>query len=158
LIALGLRERLASVAVVPHAVRVMAGGSAREIARIPLGDQMEDRYGAPYWSLHRGDLQSALADAVRNELDVRLELGRVREEFGAHVTGLRGLGRRGSQVLDERGIALIGAGGFWSTVATRLRRPEPTFRPRTAWGALVPADVVPGEFREPLVHLWLGHD
>jgi len=158
LIALGLRERLASVAVAPHAIRVMAGGSAREIVRIPLGDQMERRYGAPYWSLHRGDLQSALAEAVRNELDVRLELGVRLEEFAAHVNGVSVLGRRGMQVIDERGIALIGADGIWSTVATRLRRPAPTFRHRTAWRALVPADTVPAEFRQPLVHLWLGHD
>src|SRR5215472_1664150 len=127
LIALGLRERLAPVTVVPHAIRVMAGGPAREIARIPLGDEMERRYGAPYWSIHRGDLQSALAEAVRNELDVRLELGVRLEEFAAHVNGVSVLGRRGMQVIDERGIALIGADGIWSTVATRLRRPQPTF-------------------------------
>src|SRR5262249_29885688 len=74
LIALGLRERLAAVAVQPQAIRVMAGGSAREIVRIPLGEEMERRYGAPYWTIHRGDLQSALADAARDGLDVALEL------------------------------------------------------------------------------------
>jgi salicylate hydroxylase len=159
LIALGLRNRLASVAVAPEAIRVMAGGSAREIVRIPLGDEMERRYGAPYWSIHRGDLQSALAEAVRKERDVVLELGARLEEFAAHVNGVSVLGRRGSQVLDERGIALIGADGIWSTVAAGLRRqPPPTFRHRTAWRALVPADAVPAEFRQPLVHLWLGMD
>jgi len=159
LIALGLRERLASVAVAPQAIRVMAGGSAREIVRIPLGQEMERRYGAPYWSIHRGDLQSALAEAVRKERDVVLELGARLEEFAAHVNGVSVLGRRGSQVLDERGIALIGADGIWSTVAAGLRRqPPPTFRHRTAWRALVPADAVPAEFRQPLVHLWLGMD
>ena len=57
------------------------------------------------------------------------------------------LGKRGSQVLDERGIALIGADGIWSNVASRLRRlPPPTFRHRTAWRALVPANAVPEEF------------
>src|SRR4029078_3451371 len=75
LIALGLRERLASVAVAPQAIRVMAGGSARESVRIPLGQEMERGYGAPYCSIHRGDLQSALAEAVRKERDVVLELG-----------------------------------------------------------------------------------
>src|ERR1044072_2656098 len=60
LIALGLRERLEAKAVVPNAIRVMAGGSGREVVRIPLGNEMERRYGAPYWSLHRGDLQLAL--------------------------------------------------------------------------------------------------
>jgi salicylate hydroxylase len=159
LIALGLRERLAAVAVAPQAIRVMAGGSAREIVRIPLGNEIERRHGAPYWSIHRGDLQAALADAVRNELDVALELGARLEEFAAHVNGVSVLGRRGTHVLDERGIALIGADGIWSTVAARLRRQNPpTFRHRTAWRALVPSDAVAPEFRQPFVHLWLGHD
>jgi len=159
LIALGLRERLASVAVAPKAIRVMSGGSAREVVRIPLGAEVEQRFGAPYWSIHRGDLQSALVDAVRNERDIALELGVRIEDFAAHGRGVSVLGKRGSQVLDERGIALIGADGIWSNVASRLRRlPPPTFRHRTAWRALVPADAVPEEFRQPLVHLWLGQD
>src|SRR6476646_5878266 len=159
LIALGLRERIEAAAVKPQAIRVMAGGSGREIARIPLGDDAERRYGAPYWSIHRGDLQAALADTANATLDVTLELGVRVEEFAAHVNGVSVLGRRGSQVLDERGIALIGADGIWSTVAAGLRRqPPPTFRHRTAWRALVRADAVPAEFRQPLVHLWLGMD
>ncbi|MFY9600761.1 MAG: FAD-dependent oxidoreductase, partial [Pseudolabrys sp.] len=159
LIALGLRERLASVAVAPQAIRVMSGGSAREIVRIPLGDEAERRYGAPYWSIHRGDLQSALADAVRSEIDVSLKLGVRVEDFAAHVKGVSVVARQGTQVRDERGIALIGADGIWSSVAARLRRQQPpTFRHRTAWRALVSTDAVPAEFRQPLVHLWLGHD
>jgi 2-polyprenyl-6-methoxyphenol hydroxylase-like FAD-dependent oxidoreductase len=159
LIALGLRERLQSVAVSPRAIRVMAGNSGRDIVRIPLGDEAERRYGAPYWTIHRGDLQSALADIARSELDVALQLGVRVEEFATHVRGLSVLGKRGTQVLDERGIALIGADGIWSSVAARLRPQQPpTFRHRTAWRALVPADAVPAEFRMPLVHLWLGHE
>ena len=69
------------------------------------------------------------------------------------------LGRQGRQVLDERGIALIGADGIWSSIAKRLKRERPpTFRHRTAWRALVPAEAVPAEFRAPFVHLWLGQD
>ena len=159
LIALGLRERIELTAVKPQAIRVMAGSSGREIVRIPLGDEAERRYGAPYWSIHRGDLQAALADAANDSLDVTLELGVRVEEFAAHVRGVSVLGRRGPQVLDERGIALIGADGIWSTVAARLGGQQPpTFRHRTAWRALVPVDAVPAEFRQPLVHLWLGHD
>jgi salicylate hydroxylase len=157
LIALGLRERLASVAVAPQAIRVMTGGSAREIVRIPLGHEAERRYGAPYWSVHRGDLQAALVDAVRREVDVALELGVRVEDFAAHVNGVSVLGKRGMQILDERAIALIGADGIWSTVASRLYRTQPvTFRHRTAWRALVSADAMPEEFRQPCVHLWLG--
>src|SRR4029453_5393174 len=145
---MGRGARLASVAVKPQAIRVMAGGSGREIVRIPLGEELERRYGAPYWSLHRGDLQSALADAVRRQLDVTLELCVRVEDFAAHVRGVSVLGKRGSQVLDERGSALIGAEGIWSNVAARLRRQSPPrFRHRTAWRALVSADAVPAAFR-----------
>src|SRR6478736_3342588 len=133
LIALGLRDRIESTAVKPLAIRVMAGGSGREIARIPLGDEAERRYGAPYWSIHRGDLQAVLADAANDTLDVTLELGVPVEEFAAHVRGVSVLGRRGAQVLDERAIALIGAAGIWSTVAARLGSQQaPPFRHRTA--------------------------
>ena len=159
LIALGLRERLEVAAVTPKAIRVMAGGSGREIVRIPLGNDMERRYGAPYWSMHRGDLQLALADVAQKELDVKIHLGVHVGDFAAHAKGVSVLGKRGTQVLDERGIALIGADGIWSSIAGRLREQQPpTFRRRTAWRALILADAAPSEFREPLVHLWLGNE
>jgi len=34
----------------------------------------------------------------------------------------------------------------------------PRFANRTAWRSLVPIDLVPAQFREPVVHLWLGLD
>ena len=39
-----------------------------------------------------------------------------------------------------------------------MNQPRPRFAHRTAWRALIPAERVPEEFREPLVHLWLGLD
>lgn len=159
LIGLGLRDRLDACVMAPQAIRVMAGRSAREIVRIPLGAEAERRYGAPYWTVHRGDLQAALADAVAAERDVKLRLGTKFEDFVTHDYGLTVQGHRGTQMIDERCVALIGADGLWSAVRERLggRRP-PRFAHRTAWRALVPADAVPAQFREPLVHLWLGED
>ena len=158
LFALGLRERLALLAVAPEAIRLMAGGSGREITRIPLAGA-EARYGAPFWVMHRGDLQAALAGATQDTIDIALKLGTRVEDFATHAKGVSVLGRQGRQVLDERGIALIGADGIWSSVAKRLKRERPpTFRHRTAWRALVPAEAVPAEFRAPFVHLWLGQD
>ncbi len=158
LFALGLRERLAPLAVAPEAIRLMAGGSGREITRIPLAGA-EARYGAPFWVMHRGDLQAALAGATQDTIDIALKLGTRVEDFATHAKGVSVLGRQGRQVLDERGIALIGADGIWSSIAKRLKRERPpTFRHRTAWRALVPAEAVPAEFRAPFVHLWLGQD
>jgi salicylate hydroxylase len=159
LIALGLRERLVPSVMAPQAIRVMAGGSGREIVRIPLGPDAERRYGAPYWTIHRGDLQSALAAAAQTTQDIEVKLATRVEDFVAHVNGITVQARHGQRVVDERGVALIGADGVWSTLSAQIqgRRP-PRFRHRTAWRTLVQAAAVPEEFRSPLVHLWLGPD
>ena len=159
LIALGLRERLKAAVMTPRAIRVMAGGSGREIVRIPLGEEAERRYGAPYWTIHRGDLQAALAAAATAVQEVTLKLGTRVEDFADHVKDISVLTRSANSTSDERGIALIGADGLWSTIASRLRKQhKPRFAHRTAWRALVPAERVPAEFHAPLVHLWLGLD
>ena len=64
LIALGLGERLRADVFAPEAVAIKtaSGGS---LARIPLGGEAERRYSAPYWAIHRADLQAALLEAVR---------------------------------------------------------------------------------------------
>jgi 2-polyprenyl-6-methoxyphenol hydroxylase-like FAD-dependent oxidoreductase len=159
LIEFGLAERLAPLVMAPQAIRVMAGGSGREIVRIPLGATVERRHGAPYWTIHRGDLQAALAGAAQADPDIKLRLGLRVEDFAHHVNGITVLARSSTQVIDERGIALIGADGIWSAIAARLRGYRKSLAAqRTAWRALVPAESVPEEFRRPLVHLWLGHE
>ncbi len=157
LIALGLRERLAPAAMLPQAIRVMAGGSGREIVRIPLGNTAERRYGAPYWTIHRGDLQAALVDAAENTQDISLRLSARVEDFATHVNGVTVHARGDQRVVEERGLALIGADGVWSTLRGQLQPHRPLkFRHRTAWRALISAERVSDEFRQPLVHLWLG--
>jgi salicylate hydroxylase len=159
LIALGLADRLKNTVVEPQGIRVLSGNSGREIVRIPLGRFAEQRYGAPYWTIHRGDLQLALADAARAQQDVTLQLATRIEDFASHRNGVSVQARRANHVVEEQGLALIGADGIWSTVRARLRRQrEPVFRHRTAWRALVPANDLPAAWREPFINLWLGLD
>lgn len=159
LIGLGLHETLRPAVMAPQAVRVMAGGSGREIVRMPLGEEAERQYGAPFWTIHRGDLQAILSAAARTTQDIELKLGTRVEDFVAHGNGVTVQGRSGRQTVDERGVALIGADGVWSNVGAHLRRQRrPSFTHRTAWRALVPADKVAPEFRAAFVHLWLGQD
>ncbi len=157
LIELGLRDALRASATVPQILRVISGRNAKEIARIPLGDAAESRYGSPYWVMHRADLQSALAAAARREPDVSIRLGVRLEDFAAHEQGVSALGR-GTRVVDERAIALIGADGMWSHVRARLGERPPRFRHRTAWRALVSADALPAPYRDPVINLWTGPD
>jgi salicylate hydroxylase len=159
LIDLGLGDRLRPHVVTPLAVRVLNAKSGREIVRIPLGVMATQRYGAPYWIIHRGDLQAALSAAVTPHIDISVKLGMRMEDFVTHPHGVTVSVRGATGAWNERGAALIAADGLWSVARARLGFGEPPrFSGRVAWRALVPAADVPPEFREPLIHLWLGPD
>ena len=147
LIDLGLGERLRPHVVVPLALRVLNAKNGREIVRMPLGDSAEQRYGAPYWSIHRGDLQAALSSAVAQNLDISLRLGERVEDFVAHDNGITVSARGRSGIWHERGDAVIAADGLWSVMRARMGyREPPRFAGRTAWRALLPAEQAPPNF------------
>jgi 2-polyprenyl-6-methoxyphenol hydroxylase-like FAD-dependent oxidoreductase len=159
LINLGAGEHLRRYAVTPKAIRVMRGANAREIVRIPLGREAESRYGAPYWVIHRADLQAGLVETLEGTADFVLRLGGRVEDYAVHAHGLTVQARTGAASFDEHGIALVGADGLWSTLRGKLGdRAPPRFRNRTAWRALVPAERMPTQAREPATMLWLGPD
>jgi salicylate hydroxylase len=156
---LGAGDHLKRRAVAPEAIRVMRAKSAREIVRIPLGRPAELRYGAPYWVIHRADLQAGLIEALETTSDFALRLGSTVEDYAVHAHGITVPARGAFASSDEHGIALIGADGLWSTLRGKLGdRAAPRFRNRTAWRALVPADRVPPQAREAATALWLGPD
>jgi salicylate hydroxylase len=154
--ALALAPRLSEVIVAPEALRVRSY-RGRDIVRAPLGATVTRRYGAPYWVVHRADLQAALLATVGANSDIALRLGTRAEDFALHAKGVSVQLRSASGSDQEHGIALIGADGLWSTLRTRLGDARaPRFANRTAWRALLPAKLLAAEFRENAVSLWLG--
>ena len=159
LVALGLAEPLQRHVVSPEELRVMNAPSARVLVRAPLGAAAEQRYGAPYWVIHRGDLQAVLLDAVRANTSITLRLGMRVEDFALHANGVTISALASYQAAEDRGAALIAADGLWSSLRPRLgHRDKPHFAGHTAWRALVPADAVGPELRAPAVNLWFGRD
>ncbi len=156
LIELGLADRLRKVAVSPDSIRVLRAHSGDEIVRIPLAD-IEKRYGAPYWVVHRGDLLGALLEAARENPEISLELGARVETFASHPNGVTVKALRKQTAVDAQGSAFIGADGIWSVVRSGLGDAEPPrFTRRVAWRAMVPADMAPPQMRGNDVMLWLG--
>jgi len=150
---LGLRERLMPAVVTPQAVIIKTRRN-REIARLRLGAEAEKRYGAPYWMIHRGDLQAALLDAVGAQRAVTLALGTPVDSFAFHPGGVT-VPALGDSARDT--VGLVGADGLWSRLRARLgEKAQPRSARRSAWRALVRADAVVPEFRAPMIHLWLG--
>ena len=159
LIELGLEERLRPHVIEPAALRVLEGESGREIVRLPLGDAAAQRYGAPYWVIHRGDLQAALMSAVAQKIEISVKLGMHVDDVAFHANGVTVMSHGRNGVADERGMALIAADGLWSNVRARFGHGgPPRFAGRVAWRALVRTKDVSPQFSEPLVQLWLGRD
>jgi salicylate hydroxylase len=156
LISLGLRDRLAKVAVVPTGIRIRRAESGDEIVRIPLED-IEQRYEAPYWVIHRGDLLGALVAAARENPEISVELGARVETFANHPNGVTVKALRSDTAVDAQGLGFVGADGMWSVVRAGLGdTAPPRFARRVAWRAMVPADMAPPQMRAPEVTLWLG--
>src|SRR5947208_14808065 len=114
LIALGLGEQLRRHVVAPQELRVMNARTARVLARAPLGAVAEKRYGAPYWVIHRGDLQAVLVAAVHARPGIGLHLGARVEDFTLTETGVTLSAHSAQGDFEHRGAALIGADGLWS--------------------------------------------
>jgi salicylate hydroxylase len=135
----------------------MNARSGRVLARAPLAGLVEKRYGAPYWVVHRADLQAVLVDAARANPEINLHLGTRVEDFAVHPNGVTVSTVSGARNGEERGMALVGADGLWSTLRKRLgEHREPRFARYTAWRALIAAEAVPVRLRASAVNLWLG--
>src|SRR5439155_25331097 len=133
--------------VVPDDISISVAGGGDEIVRVPIGDAMAFRYGAPYWVVHRADLQPALLARVREEPDIELRLGAQLEDFAVHAKGITVVQRRGGARTNEQVAALIGADGVWSTVRSRaLQDVQPRFSGHVAWRGMVGVSELPSEF------------
>jgi 2-polyprenyl-6-methoxyphenol hydroxylase-like FAD-dependent oxidoreductase len=156
LIELGLQPRLAR-AIVPEGISIMSARGGGEICRLPLGEAASLRAGAPYWVVHRADLQAALAAAVNDNPDIELRLGCQFEDAAAHAKGLTVVQRSGNTRHQELATALIGADGIWSTVRQHLfPEVQPQFSGLIAWRGTLDATQLPREYTSRRVQLWMG--
>ncbi|MGE9007264.1 FAD-dependent monooxygenase [Leptospira interrogans] len=157
LVELGLQPRLASSAVTPQSINIMSVRDGGEIARLPLGEAANFRAGAPYWVVHRADLQAALQAQVDHSPDIELRLGCQFEDVTAHAKGLTVVQRRGNARQQELAVALIGADGIWSAVRHHLfPEVQPQFSGLIAWRGTLDATALPREYTSPRVQLWMG--
>ncbi|WP_213738381.1 FAD-dependent monooxygenase [Bradyrhizobium sp. dw_411] len=157
LIGLGLQPRLAPRAITPDSISIISARSGGEIARLPLGDAATSKAGAPYWVVHRADLQAALQAEVNDHPDIELRLGCQFEDVGTHAKGLTVIQRSGNTRQQEVALALIGADGIWSAVRHHLFPDvQPRFSGLIAWRGTLDATQLPREYTSRRVQLWMG--
>lgn len=154
---LDLGRGLDAIAARPETLVVHSAGSGAELARMPLGDAMQQRYGAPYCCVHRADLHTLLLDAVRAQGTGSLvTAARIRQvETSDDLVCVSSTDARAWE-----GEALVGADGLWSLVRAQLESESAEAPPRvtghTAWRALVRQADLPAALRRSRVDVWLG--
>lgn len=150
----GLKTPLEAVAAFPTQLQIRSAVSGRELATLPLAQRAIERYGAPYITIHRADLQSLLLTAVQECPDVQLYLGQTienhRQELGAVVITT-------SSGQEVEGDALIGADGLWSRIRGQLLADgPPRISGHLAYRALAHQNALPVALRTTQVTAWLG--
>jgi len=155
---LGVLDAIMPSSFRPEAIWLFDGTTGRRLAAVPLGDQAEKRYGAPYLTLHRADLHAGLRAAAAAAAPVSLTSGF--DVSGIEVSGIAVKGAVTVANIDGtmvEGGSLIGADGLWSTVRKTIA-PEAVLRfsGATAYRALMPLEGLPDPFGAPVVGLWLG--
>ena len=151
--ALGLEDALRRVAFKPEAIDVRTARHGIVLNRVPLGDAVAKKFGAPYYHIHRADLVDSLAQAAQSHPLITLRLA---AECTACETGAKSA----RALIDGKWEAadfLIGADGIRSNVREALFGPEnPGFTGHVAWRGLVPATAFIKQHIPPVAGLWLG--
>lgn len=154
LIGLGLKSSLAACAIAPDAVSVMSGPRGGELVRLPL-DRSDA--AAPYWVIHRADLQTALAAQASQHRLIELRLGCELENFATNADAVVVNLRQGTTPQRETVAALIGADGLWSAVRQQLDpATQPRFTGLIAWRGTIEKHLPRDQAELTRVQLWMG--
>ena len=158
LIGLGLGNALRRAATEPPSVVVRALNSGKPIAGVPLGTAARERFGAPYYVLHRADLQTLLLDAVRARPAIRLLMGRdvvaLAETPESVILTLES--GQGSKSEEMSADLVVGADGVRSRLRQHLDARPMRACGQAAWRAILPREAAPPELQGDETGLWLG--
>jgi salicylate hydroxylase len=148
-----LEGALREQAVAPPRLRVRDGADGAELGVLPLGADIEQRYGAPYLTVHRADLHSALVDGAR-EAGARLHPGCRVLASQERPEGVAVQTERASGV---EGDALAIADGVWSALRSLVVADgPPQSTGHLAYRGLVRQQDLPTALRSEEVTVWLA--
>ncbi|VCU70869.1 6-hydroxynicotinate 3-monooxygenase precursor [Pigmentiphaga humi] len=150
---LGVEDRLKAVALVPESSLNRDFDTGAISNEYPIAGAVEERYGASFLCLHRGDLHAALESLVPHDI-VELERHLVDVEQDG-----QGVALKFADGSTARADAVIGADGVHSQVRECLFGEEqPTFTGRIAYRATFPAHLLQGQPLERSRIKWWGPD
>ena len=154
LIGLGVEKHIEPAIFKPEKIKIFNALTGRLLSALPLTNKFEERFGAPYWVLHRADLQAALVASVKDQPDIRITTDFHVEDFEQDSNGVR---VQGSNDKIISGPALIGADGIWSTIRSSLfSNSRLKFTGQSASRGLIGTEEVESPFCDSVIGIWLA--
>ena len=154
LIALGLGEAVEKISCVPEGKEVRLFNTGQTWKLFDLGETSVEKYGAPYWMAHRGDLHRILVDAVEQARPGAIRLGHKLVSFEQSADSVS---MRFDNGVVATAAALVGADGVHSAVRQVLFGDMPAeFLGVAAWRGLVPMERLPQHLQRLVGCNWVG--
>ncbi len=155
----GLEKALQDYIFVPNSLCVKDAVSGQTLGTLPLGQRSQEKYGAPYVTVHRADLHQVLLQKVLSagltELKLQSEVDFLQEDNEGLTVSVKHLQTGHVETLNPQ--AMVGADGLWSDTRNYV---VPQTAPRVtgllAYRALLPMQVVPEFLRQQDVRVWVG--
>jgi len=152
--ALGLETALGEVGSFPALQEMRLGRSNTNIFRSPLGDAAIEKYGAPYYLLHRADLITILGETLEARSPGALMLGKTVSSYENNPSGATLVFEDGSKA---HGDVVIAADGIHSTLrAAMMGAEEPRFTGNIVWRAMIPASDRLRKLIPDSMCIWVG--
>jgi salicylate hydroxylase len=113
---LDVLPRLSSVAVRPERVAIRKASDLRQLTHVPLGAAATKRWGSPYLTVHRADLQSALLAEMGRQPEIEFVTGAAVRDLALHRHGVTLSIDHGGAIREDHATLVVGADGVWSTL------------------------------------------
>jgi salicylate hydroxylase len=151
---LGLKEALEQVQVLPAGKAIRLWNTGQSWKLFDLGMESIERYGYPYITIHRGDLQGVIAQAVLKEKPGAIHLNHRCvgiEQAADHIE------LKFADAEPVRAKVAIGADGVHSVLRAQLfGSSKPQFCGITAWRGVIPMERVPETISRTIGTNWVG--
>jgi salicylate hydroxylase len=152
--ALGLKDSLEKVQVLPAGKAIRLWNTGQTWKLFDLGMESVQRYGFPYITIHRGDLHGVIAQALLRAKPGAIHLNRKcvgLTQTADHVSLRFETGERATAKI------VVGADGVHSVVRENLFGAlKPEFCGIIAWRGVVPMERVPASISRTIGTNWVG--
>lgn len=154
LFSLGLEAALEAVWCEPAGKEIRLWSTGETWKLFDLGAVSRQRYGAPYFMIHRADLHRILLDVVQAAAPDAIRLNCRVAGFEQTASGVTAICEDGARI---EGDALIGADGVHSRVRNALFGQMPAqFTGLMIWRGLVPMESLPQRMQRLVGTNWVG--